>query len=78
MDARFSPWGAPRCKQRPRFGILFTDTAVGYISLKGMQSVVEGSMEADLLTHFGSLFLCREVLVVIFVSESILFACCHL
>jgi len=44
------------------FGILFTDTAVGYISLKGIQSVVEGSTEAELLTHFGSLHLSMHTL----------------
>ena len=50
---------------RRRFGILFTDTAVGYISLKGIQSVVEGSTEAELLTHFGSLFLWRQIFLLV-------------
>ena len=72
MDAPTEPTnrvGLPFVEtNRRRFGILFTDTAVGYISLKGVQSVVEGSTEADLLTHFGSLFLWRQIflLVVVF------------
>lgn len=40
-----------------RFGILFTDTVIGYISLIGLESIAEDSMEADLMTNFGSLCL---------------------
>lgn len=44
------------------FGILFTDTVIGYISLHNLDMVAEGSMEADLLTHFGSLHLSMHTL----------------
>lgn len=46
-------WKPPPAQ--PRFGILFTDTVIGYTSLHNVDTVAEGSMEADLLTHFGSL-----------------------
>lgn len=44
------------------FGILFTDTVIGYTSLHNVDTVAEGSMEADLLTHFGSLHLSMHTL----------------
>ena len=78
MDAPNPPTGwLPRFNtNRRRFGILFTDTAVGYISLKGIQSVVEGSTEAELLTHFGSLFLWRQIFLLAVFFFGCFFSCC--
>eukprot|EP00913_Durusdinium_trenchii_P034475 g32254.t1 len=38
------------------FGILFTDNAIGFITLQGVETMhIAGSVEADLMKHFGSL-----------------------